>query len=63
MGSDFNATRRKKRQQNTSIKNLFYLRFVVLFCCLYVAQESRNLMSSCSFVARKNCRKLYYQRG
>lgn len=45
--------KKKKRQQKTSIKNLFY--FIVLFCCSLVTQEGRNLMSSCSFVARKNC--------
>ena len=58
----FKVKNRNYRQVNTSFKILFYLRFAVLFCCLCVAQESRKLMSCCSFVARKNCRMLYYQR-
>ena len=32
---------------------IFVLSF--FFCCSLVTQEGRNLMSSCSFVARKNC--------
>lgn len=52
--SSDDVARRKKRQQNTSIKNLFYNLYCRSFFCSLVTQQSRNLMSSCSFVARKN---------
>ena len=60
--SSNDVTRWKKRQQNTSIKNLIYLRFIVLNCCWFVTHESRNLMSSCSFVARITSLKSLFTR-
>jgi hypothetical protein len=57
MNREKHVVKNKNQQEKTTLKDFYYLRFVVLFCCLFVTQQTSNLTSSCFLVARKNFRK------
>ena len=57
MNREMEVVNNKNQQEKTTLIDFYYLRFVVLFCCLFVTQQTSNLTSSCFLVARKKFRK------
>jgi hypothetical protein len=62
MNREKHVVKNKNQQEKTTLIDFYYLRFVVLFCCLFVTQQTSNLTSSCFLVAQKNFRKLRWYR-